>query len=98
MSWTISSLRIVFIPASTNNLAYRKQATQSSDWSSTYIPSKAVDGDTYTYSCTRKQHDNYWTVDMGMDINVDHLYIKNRYASSEGELYISRVLNDFAKI
>ena len=77
-----------FIAASTNNLALNKQATQSSDWSSSLAPHKAVDGDVNTYSCTVKESNNYWSVDLGMEAMIDHLYIKNIYALSGGGLFI----------
>ena len=77
-----------FIAASTNNLALNKQATQSSDWSSSLAPHKAVDGDVTTYSCTVKESNNYWSVDLGMEAMIDHLYIKNIYALSGGGLFI----------
>ena len=73
-----------FFAANTNNLALNKQATQSSDWAFSLAPHKAVDGDVNTYSCTRKESNNYWSVDLGMEAMIDHLYIKNAYALSGG--------------
>ena len=51
-------------------------------------PGKAVDGNSYSYSCTHKENDNYWSVDLGMDAKIYHLYIKNTYALSGGELFL----------
>ena len=51
-------------------------------------PHKAVDGDVNTYSCTVKESNNYWSVDLGMEAMIDHLYIKNIYALSGGELFL----------
>ena len=77
-----------FIAANTGNLALNKQAIQSSDWSSSLAPHKAVDGDVNTYSCTLKESNNYWSVNLGMEAMIDHLYITNIYALSGGELFV----------
>ena len=84
LNYTIFSY--CFITASDSNLARNKQTIQSSDWSSGLASFKAVDGNLDTYSCTRKERNNYWSVDLGMDANIDYLYIKNIYALTGGEL------------
>ena len=74
-----------FIPATTNDLAYSKQAIQSSThYSST--ASKAVDGDQITKSLTKGEKDPYWSVDLGMRFRIDYLFIKNNFVST-GELF-----------
>ena len=64
--------------AGREDLARNKTAIQKSDWSSIYVAGKAVDGDSTTYSCTTQSENYpYWSVDLGMSIYVDHLYITN---------------------
>ena len=50
------------------------------------MASKAVDGEVFSYSSTDKENNNYWSVDLGMDVNIHHLYITNYYGSPQGEL------------
>ena len=78
----------LLIPATTINVAHNEHAIQSSDWSSPLAADKAVDGNLNTFSCTLRESNNYWSVDLGVDVNIDHLYIKNIYASIGGELYL----------
>ena len=67
-----------FISASSEDLARNKPAIQKSDWSSSYVAGKAVDGDFNSYSCTTTSVNYpYWSVDLGMSTYVDHLYITN---------------------
>ena len=75
-----------FIAVSSSELSRNKKATQSSNYSSGYVASKAVDGDASSYACTLKGSNNYWTVDLGVGANIEHLYITNYYGSALGEL------------
>ena len=67
-----------FIPANSDNLARNKPAIQTTDYSSSWVAGNAVDGNSNSYSCTI-QHDSnpYWSVDLGMNTYVDHLFITN---------------------
>ena len=58
-----------------------------------------MDGNWNTYSCTHKEANNYWSVDLGTAANIDHLDIKNIYALSDGEwsLWKNLGLNDISK-
>ena len=78
--------RVLYITARNNGLAHNKQAIQSSNYSSGYVANKAVDGEVSSYSSTLKENNNYWSVDLGMDVNIHHLYITNYYGSPAGKL------------
>ena len=67
-----------YISASSDDLARNKPAIKKSDWSSTYVAGKAVDGHFNSYSCTTTlENYPYWSVDLSMSTFVDHLYITN---------------------
>ena len=88
MIYTIeyTTITICFISASSEDLASNKPASQKSDWSSTYVAGKAVDGDFNSYSCTTTSENYpYWSVDLGITTYVDHLYITN-VQTRNGEL------------
>ena len=75
-----------YFSGSINEFAHKKQATQSTDWSSAFVAGKAVDGNSNTLSCTTTaQNYPYWSVDLGISIYVDHLYITNVHKRN-GEL------------
>ena len=78
-----------FISANSGDLAHNKPAIQTTDYSSSWVAGKALDGDFSSYSCTvRYDNSPYWSVDLGMDAYVDHLYITN-VQSRNGELSFS---------
>ena len=77
-----------FISASRENLARNKPAIQKSDYSFTYVAGKAVDGDSTTYSCTTTSMNYpYWSVDLGFNTSVHHLYITS-VSDRNGEFYL----------
>ena len=86
ISWTVLSSLVVLVAAGSEDLAHNKPAIQKSDWSSSYVAGKAVDGNLNTYSCTTTSVNYpYWSVDLGVSTYVDHLYITNVYERN-GEL------------
>ena len=75
------------------DLAHNKTSIQSSNWSYEYVAGKAVDGNYDTFSWTASSENYaYWSVDLGMNAYVDHLYITNIY-DSNGKLYFLHTKN-----
>ena len=85
-SYHITCLHLsdTFFPASSNDLARNKPATQSSTHNN-YVADNAVDGNSQTFSLTTSENNPYWSVDLGMSTFIDHLYIAIYY--SRGEIY-----------
>ena len=79
-----------FISANTDNVAYNKSAVQISNFEGN-VAGNAVDGDSSTYSAINWAKNPYWSVDLGMDILIDHLFIRNTYETN-GELRNSDLL------
>ena len=79
---------VFFISANTDTVAYNKSAVQISTFEIDDA-GNAVDGDSSTYSTTNWAKNPYWSVDLGMDILIDHLYIKNTYKTNGELLYDS---------
>ena len=80
-----------FISANTDNIAYNKSAVQISNFGGN-VAGNAVDGDSSTYSDTNWAKNPYWSVDLGMDILIDHLYIRNTHSTNGELLYKSDLL------
>ncbi|KAL7505952.1 hypothetical protein ACHAXN_004087 [Cyclotella atomus] len=76
------------------NLALNKPATQSSDYHGQATPaSKAVDGNTDTYSETKTSHGNWWEVDLQQDVVVDRIrLVQRRQESFQTQLSNSRIM------
>jgi hypothetical protein len=65
------------------NVAFNKNATQSSTHSSSYVATKAVDNNNSTFSHTSVSDANaWWMVDLLEVFSIDSLTIINRYCSS----------------
>ncbi|XP_077866770.1 uncharacterized protein LOC102809222 [Saccoglossus kowalevskii] len=80
-----------------SNVAIGKTATQSSDWSSSFPASNAVDGNTATNwgsgSCTstKKEHGAWWKVDLGAKYFVYEVIVTNRKDCCENRIVNSEI-------
>ena len=60
------------------NLAYRKRAKMSSQYSGRYSAAKAVDGNLNTLAHSRGQNNPWWQVDLGRKYLIQRVQIYNR--------------------
>ncbi|MDA7605421.1 DUF1553 domain-containing protein [Verrucomicrobiales bacterium] len=65
-----------------NNVGRLGKASQSSDYSTAGLASKAIDGNADgsfgSCSCTKEQKDAWWEIDLGSEMPIDHVIIFNR--------------------
>ena len=76
---TISEVEIY---SAGRNVARAGKASQSSDYGSSNLASKAIDGtrggDFASCSCTKETRNGWWEVDLGSELPIDHILIYNR--------------------